>query len=870
MWTHVATRVDSPIRYWLITQCCILGRNKDCEDSPETSLLQLEKCYYDQNGNFHWDAVPFAAYMDAMIARFRCDPHWFLSLREKYAPRCEKLLQAAMTVSEEAHERLSDERLADLFSTYLDAFIRFAPTIMFTFAVEHLYERQYPDLFRRIWHALADGETLSQFAEGLAPDERGLLLNTAAQHDGQWSQAMLRDILETPQGLTEGEQKTRALADLARVLRPVLGKRAFGHCNDPELDAPDKIIRMARYVLDHCTDVLPEVQAVRERYGWIKHWGLPPFKSASTDEDIACEALRLLSEGAVDRIISQHADRPWWVSIRQSLLDFVGISNEERCLLDTISTYKQFRTWRMERFICSEVMLVPYFREVERRALARGLLSRPDDVFFLTVPEVIDLLSPTPATVNPPVDMRRQGFGVLYQNGGFRVLAGKELSGFDAAFRSILWDREGRRADVTATRDCIGGKGEMLSLLAKRAVAKPYHVPRFFVVTTKAYAMLLGAAKSCEGREALPRVPQSASVCLEDMCGQANSTVAKSVRHAIMDAATELGCPHFAVRSSSTLEDSSGSSFAGVHRSEVAEPATASGLLAAVARVHSSLRSPAASTLAAHFGVDLEGARMAVIVQERVEADLSGVVDCDFREIGLHRCEIVRGLGDRLMAGTASPDLTFLFRVDDGKARVVRSSGVPESNLPPEMLSRLSEAVTDLRELLGPGQNIEWCWANGRVALLQSRPRATHAQPPCDVSSAGAVGSAGRVLAEGLAGGPCKTVVGRAVIMERPQPERISEGDILVCHTVTPEWDPVILRATALVVDEGGITSHAIRIADELGIPAVVNAHTATKAIHNGQDIIVDTSDLMHGKVRAADRVTAVHSHRSKKDGEAR
>jgi len=44
-----------------------------------------------------------------------------------------------------------------------------------------------------------------------------------------------------------------------------------------------------------------------------------------------------------------------------------------------------------------------------------------------------------------------------------------------------------------------------------------------------------------------------------------------------------------------------------------------------------------------------------------------------------------------------------------------------------------------------------------------------------------------------------------------------------------------------LVTDEGGSTSHAIRVANELGIPAVVGARVATAMLEEGETVLVDT-----------------------------
>ena len=47
-------------------------------------------------------------------------------------------------------------------------------------------------------------------------------------------------------------------------------------------------------------------------------------------------------------------------------------------------------------------------------------------------------------------------------------------------------------------------------------------------------------------------------------------------------------------------------------------------------------------------------------------------------------------------------------------------------------------------------------------------------------------------------------------------------GEVLVADTTTPDWEPVMKMAAAIVTNRGGRTCHAAIIARELGVPAVV------------------------------------------------
>jgi len=69
---------------------------------------------------------------------------------------------------------------------------------------------------------------------------------------------------------------------------------------------------------------------------------------------------------------------------------------------------------------------------------------------------------------------------------------------------------------------------------------------------------------------------------------------------------------------------------------------------------------------------------------------------------------------------------------------------------------------------------------------------------------------------------------------------RLKPGDILVAVTTTPAWTPLFARASAVVTDIGGPLSHSSIVAREYGIPAVMAARSATRAIHTGQVVTVD------------------------------
>ena len=69
---------------------------------------------------------------------------------------------------------------------------------------------------------------------------------------------------------------------------------------------------------------------------------------------------------------------------------------------------------------------------------------------------------------------------------------------------------------------------------------------------------------------------------------------------------------------------------------------------------------------------------------------------------------------------------------------------------------------------------------------------------------------------------------------------KLRSGQILVCPYTNPSWTPLFLRAAAVVVDAGGLGSHAAIVAREYGIPAVMGTRNGTNALVDGQRVTVD------------------------------
>ena len=74
-------------------------------------------------------------------------------------------------------------------------------------------------------------------------------------------------------------------------------------------------------------------------------------------------------------------------------------------------------------------------------------------------------------------------------------------------------------------------------------------------------------------------------------------------------------------------------------------------------------------------------------------------------------------------------------------------------------------------------------------------------------------------------------------------------GEVLVAEATSPDWEPVMKTAAAIVTSRGGRTCHAAIVARELGVPAVVGAEQATARLATGAVVTVSCADGEVGKV---------------------
>lgn len=109
------------------------------------------------------------------------------------------------------------------------------------------------------------------------------------------------------------------------------------------------------------------------------------------------------------------------------------------------------------------------------------------------------------------------------------------------------------------------------------------------------------------------------------------------------------------------------------------------------------------------------------------------------------------------------------------------------------------------------------------------------AERPDDVTTA-AVGDVlnGDAGSSGVARGRVR------VVLDPADGAALDPGEILVAPLTDPSWTPLFLPSAAVIVNVGALMSHAVIVARELGIPAVIALEGATERLETGMMVEVD------------------------------
>ncbi len=294
-------------------------------------------------------------------------------------------------------------------------------------------------------------------------------------------------------------------------------------------------------------------------------------------------------------------------------------------------------------------------------------------------------------------------------------------------------------AAFAAGPERVGGKAYNLARLASTGV----RVPRWIVVAADAFEHI-----ALDGR-AFPRSPDEADALRSDVASRAlPAEFVNDVDRALH--AAGLSGTRLAVRSSATSEDGASASFAGQFDTVLGVPSDDA------RAVGDAVRAVWASAFSVHaLAYGAGGVRMAVVLQELVEPEVSGVGFSADPVTGRRDTAVVSavyGLGEGLVSGELDADTFHSVGREGGedevratlahKDRAVRPTAAGTALLPVETELRDAPSLSDaevrriaatLRELeraLGGPQDVEWALASvdgnpRELFILQARPITT-------------------------------------------------------------------------------------------------------------------------------------------------
>ncbi len=458
-----------------------------------------------------------------------------------------------------------------------------------------------------------------------------------------------------------------------------------------------------------------------------------------------------------------------------------------------------------------------------------------------------------------------------------------------------------RFADVTiADVPLVGGKNASLGELLRNLTPLGVKVPQGFAVTAEGYRYFLrGAGLVAPIRDALAGLAAGDVDDLARRSGRVRELILRAPFPRELEEEIEAEyralsqlygeeATDVAVRSSATAEDLPNASFAGQQESflNVRGPAF---VVEAVKKAFASLFTPRAVSYRHDMGFDHTEVALSVGVQKMVRADLAsaGVIFTLDTESG-HRGTILVssswGLGESVVQGRVLPDLFHVHKptlklgfrplvrkklgtkeirleYDDGH-RQVKNVRVPDEqrarwSLTDDEVLTLARWAALIEDHYSRARgcdtpmDIEWAkdGVSGDLFVVQARPETVHSQRKAPTVRLYTLKEKGERLATGLAIGE-GVAAGRARIIRDPrQIAELQAGEILVTEATDPDWEPIMKKASGIVTERGGRTSHAAIVARELGLPAIVGTGDATVTVAEGAEVTLSCAEGETGVV---------------------
>ena len=339
-----------------------------------------------------------------------------------------------------------------------------------------------------------------------------------------------------------------------------------------------------------------------------------------------------------------------------------------------------------------------------------------------------------------------------------------------------------------------------------------------------------------------------------------------------------------AVRSSATAEDLPEASFAGQHESFM-NITGEDELVHTVQRCYASLFTDRAIKYREDNGFEHMKVALSAGVQKMVRSDLAsaGVAFTIDPDTGFEKVIFINaswGLGDNVVGGIVQGDAYYVFKrnlreggnpilskevgskkktmvyADEDDDETTRNEETPEEKqkkfcLTNEEIETLGQWCLAIEKHYDKPMDVEWAkdGESDKLFIVQARPETVHSAKDSSKLKSYSIKSSGKVLTTGSAIGDM-IAAGKARILSSPdESDKLEEGEVLVTQITNPDWDPVMKKASAIITNSGGRTSHAAIVARELGVVAIVGAEDATEKIKDGQEITVSCAEGQVGKV---------------------
>jgi len=436
----------------------------------------------------------------------------------------------------------------------------------------------------------------------------------------------------------------------------------------------------------------------------------------------------------------------------------------------------------------------------------------------------------------------------------------------------------------------VGGKNASLGELTTHLAEAGVQVPRGFATTSDVYGSVLDGAdvrsRIVSILEDENRDPSEAAATIRDLIASADLPTA--FVDAVTEAYHELG-EHYgqedvdvAVRSSATAEDLPEASFAG-QQDTFLNVSGIDDVLDAVRRCFASLFTERAIYYRDEKGFDHADVALSVGIQKMVRSDRAsaGVLFTLDTETGFPDVTVINaawGLGEGVVSGEVTPDeyrvytpflendaLTPIIgrQVPKKDRKCVYATGgstemvaIPDGEQRQPVLSeddilQLARWGKSIEAHYGQAMDIEWAkdGDTGEIFVVQARPETVQSQREAatlrhyTLKENSEVRVTGAAIGDAIATGPvCR-------LDDPSQRDQFVDGGILVTELTDPDWVPLMKRASAIVTDRGGRTSHAAIVSREMGLPAIVGTETATSVLQTGEEVTVSCADGDEGQV---------------------